>query len=90
VADRCRSCGEPVVWAISLRGKRSPLDARPDAMRGTMLLAAADGEHGTRMAIHVSHLAEEARNAAQHQGLRLYTSHFATCRFAERHRKAAA
>lgn len=34
----CRSCGASIVWAITERGKRIPLDAEPNAVKGNMVL----------------------------------------------------
>lgn len=77
MADRCRDCSVPVIWAVTLAGKRQPLNAAPDPVRGDTFIAAAD--HGARLAIHVSRLTEAGSHAAFSAGLRLYTSHFQTC-----------
>jgi hypothetical protein len=91
MSDVCRSCGAPVLWTISLRGKRMPLNAQPDYRRGNLFIVAAQNGNGSRLAIHVSHLADEAREYANKAGLRLYSSHFATCsQRANRQQKAAA
>lgn len=35
---KCRSCGAPIIWAITERGKRIPLDAEPNNAKGNMIL----------------------------------------------------
>lgn len=72
----CRSCGAQVLWTVTHKGKRMPVDAEPTPDGNLRLRWPGDGdrtpiaeypgkEHGT--------LFDEADN-----GLR-YTSHFATC-----------
>lgn len=91
MSDRCRDCGNPVIWVVTLKGKRQPLNAASDVMRGDMFIAATDHVSGTRLAIPISRLTDEARNEAQAQGIRLYRSHIATCsaKRAQRTRQAA-
>jgi len=74
----CRSCQAPVIWAVTARGKRIPMDAGPREDGGFVLrgqraddppLALAKGESRGR----------EPR----------YVSHFATCPQADEHRVSA-
>lgn len=73
----CRSCGSPVVWAITVTGRPMPVDAEPSPA-GTVELTATG--HGVRASVTtVADSAEPMRR----------TSHFATCPQADawRHRK---
>ena len=27
--DKCRSCGAPIIWTVTSKGKRMPVDAKP-------------------------------------------------------------
>ena len=71
----CRSCNAPIVWAITEKGRRMPVDAKPSAA-GNLLL---DHERGEWRAIVVKNDDTAAENE-------LHTSHFATCPNAARHR----
>jgi hypothetical protein len=71
MADTCRSCNAPIIWAITVKGRRIPIDKAP-VENGNVTLAmtpgftipwAIMGPNGT------------------------HVSHFATCEFAHRHRK---
>lgn len=70
---RCRSCEARIVWAITPKGRRIPLD--PDPVEGGNVLL--EGERATV-------LTNEER--AAHPGP-LHVSHFATCPKAKRHRR---
>jgi hypothetical protein len=75
----CRDCGARVLWLVTLRGNRQAFDAHPDAVHGTVFVAAADNEKGSRLAIHAGHLKTEQRQHAVNQGLRLYRPHMLSC-----------
>jgi len=68
----CHSCHAPIVWAVTTKGKRMPLDD-PPSTKGTFVIV--DG------------IARKPDPAGAVPFL-MYTSHFATCPNAERHRKA--
>lgn len=74
----CRSCNEPVIWVVTEKHQRMPVDAEPTE---TGTLALSD---------HVLPLARVMSKAGRYPGQKLYVSHFATCRFAPAHRKPAA
>lgn len=82
---QCRSCGVAIRWAVTLNGKRNPLNFDPDPEKGNVALLAGSGS--TVLALPLSGLTEEAREAAKRQGVRLYLSHFATCPNRAQHRK---
>jgi len=70
----CRSCGAPILWALTENGKRIPLDAAPaERPTGLFRLVEKIGER-TPVAVSVS-------------GEAVYLSHFATCPYADQHRK---
>lgn len=45
---KCRSCGAEIVWAITERGKRIPLNAEPDNAKGNIVIALLDEMAPTR------------------------------------------
>lgn len=74
---KCSSCGAWVLWAFTPRGKRIPVDARPDPA-GKVVLARSDRG--------VEALFPSAAELAGEIGPR-HTAHFATCPNAQHHRK---
>lgn len=78
--SECRSCGAEIVWAKMHTGNRNPVDSLP-VPNGNIVLtkSAVSGEiHG------------EPYDANHHAGRRRFVSHFATCKYAEQHRKPKA
>lgn len=74
--SQCRSCGAEIIWATTENGKRMPLDAEPVApLTG---LFAVDDSTDPPFAVST---AGERREP-------LYRSHFATCKFADKHRRS--
>ena len=69
--SECRSCGAPITWAITDQGRRIPLDAKPNPAGNIRL----DLTH--------AHILTKSDN---YNGPR-YTSHFATCPNADKHRR---
>lgn len=64
-AEKCRSCGAPIIWAKTQAGKDTPLDAKP------LRLAALGGDLFGRQITgvvegYVSHFAT-CPNAKQHR-----------------------
>lgn len=71
----CSSCGAAIVWAVTERGRRMPLDAGPVAEPvGFILRREHEGATGLR--------------AIPAQPV--YRSHFASCPDADRHRRTHA
>jgi hypothetical protein len=77
VRDQCKSCKRPIIWAVTEKDRRIPLDPEPVAngnillqTRGNFLLPIAQ----VRFAVQLD------------QPLR-YQSHFATCPNAAQHRR---
>jgi hypothetical protein len=65
----CRSCSAPIVWALTERGKRMPVDAEPSA-DGNIVLIAPDDPRDEPVA-RIAGLAD--RTEERHR------SHFVTC-----------
>lgn len=59
MADTCRSCGAPIVWGLTVKKRRMPLDADPQP-DGTVVLVGGGGEHGEDLATVVP--AEQRQN----------------------------
>jgi hypothetical protein len=68
--DHCRSarCEAPIIWTVTARGKRMPVDADPVVAPRGFRLDEVDG--GDVLATFV---------VAPAPGERLYVSHYATC-----------
>ena len=79
---QCSSCHAPIIWAVTeATGRNIPINANPDHVNGNVELMPPPAE-GLHMPI--------ARVHAQPPMLPeypLHTSHFATCLYADRHRK---
>lgn len=77
----CKSCGEHIIFAKTKKNKTIPLDAEPNATRGNVYVT---GQGATLQATVLDNaLAQRFRE----DGKLLYLAHFATCRFADRHRR---
>lgn len=76
----CSSCNAPVIWGITSRDKKMPLDERPHA-DGVYHLAPGDAR-GPKI---VKILPGETNYARAR-----YVSHFRTCPHAERHSRRRA
>lgn len=74
----CKSCGEPIIWALTENSKRMPVDAEPDET-GTLVLS--PGPQPTATVVS---------KGGREPGVKLYRSHFGSCRAADRHRKPVA
>jgi hypothetical protein len=82
--SRCSSCGAPILWARTERGKRIPLDREPfagDDPRGLFVLRELGrGVVGPlALAVTPAAFADEPR----------YRAHFASCPQAAEHRRSA-
>ena len=80
MSEVCRSCKAPIRWAVTERGYAIPLDLEP-VDGGNIRLAGARAKGGTPRAVIV---AEDRR--AEFAG-ELYISHFASCPYADQHRR---
>lgn len=72
MSDECRSCGEPLLWAITSSGSRAPLCAKPSD-DGNVLVWRIRGE--VRCATASGSTLDWLREA----GVPLRLNHFANC-----------
>lgn len=73
--SQCRSCGDPIIWTVTSKGKRMPVDADPvHEPRGFRL--EEDGDQ-----------VNAVFTADPGAGELLYVSHFSTCPQADAHRR---
>jgi hypothetical protein len=70
----CKSCGREIVWALTVNGRRAPIDA-DSASNGNVRLE--DGLATT--------LGPDAAAAARELGEQLHLNHFVTCPQAAMH-----
>lgn len=73
----CRSCGAPIRWALTERGRRIPLDPEPYTGPEPSGLFRLDGRVPTAIAVPPGAL----------EAGPVYRSHFATCPNAALHRR---
>lgn len=73
----CRSCGAPVTWTLTVKGKRIPLNPEP-VPDGNIVPVIIDGERRARVVT-------EANPAPD--GVQRFKSHYATCPQADEWRK---
>ena len=74
----CRTCGAPILWAKTERGKNIPLDPEP-CDDGNLAVSSVPGGLLAR--------AVGANSPALLAGLPRHVSHFVTCPQADQHRK---
>lgn len=73
----CRSCGAPVIWAVTASGKRMPVDAEP--VEGGNVRLDDVGLPDPQAVVFGGFSADHADT--------LHKSHFATCVNAAQHRR---
>jgi hypothetical protein len=71
----CRSCGSAIIWTVTERGKRMPVDAQPLDSGTVQLVGNAFGESVALSRV----LSGDSLTAAREQGAPLHRSHFASC-----------
>ena len=72
---QCSSCHAEIIWALTERGKRMPVDANPVPAGGNVTLQ--DNGSGSPIAVYAKGPVPGPR----------YLSHFVTCPSANKHRK---
>lgn len=73
IAGVCNHCDAPILWLTTEAGKRMPVNAEPDPVRGNVIR-----QHGIAGVLGAS----QAR-AARDGGTRLWLHHVVTCAFAD-------
>lgn len=85
----CSSCGNLMIWTLSERGARMPVDAEPSS-DGTFVL---DDTLDPPRAKFIGQADREIRRALAEEQIGyapvFYVSHFAHCPYAGQHRKKA-
>ncbi|MGB3708943.1 hypothetical protein [Gordonia sp. (in: high G+C Gram-positive bacteria)] len=79
-AGECRSCGQPVIWATTDKGKAMPINPGPDAQGNVAL-------HRDKAGITAVVVPNIKAKAMRSAGQKLYLSHFGSCPHADRWRK---
>jgi len=91
--SRCRSCGAPIWFGLTAKGKRMPIDLAPvedgnvvvDRLEQAMDQLAGANESGPGQAL--PQIRVLARGEVVDADVPRYTSHFVSCPRAERHRR---
>jgi hypothetical protein len=80
--SKCSSCGAEIRWVKTGRGKNMPLDCRPSDHGNVVIQKDGAGNE-------VAHVVADRRDADAHRALGhpTYTSHFASCPQAAKHRR---
>lgn len=85
-AGACKSCPALVIWALTVNGKAMPVDAKAVA-NGNIELEAAGDPREPPTAHYLDKLGQREVDGKRRAPMLRYVSHFATCEFAEQHRK---
>jgi hypothetical protein len=83
---KCRSCGEPIWWAMTEAAKLMPVDGLPSE-DGTLFVFIPTDPTVHLRAVHMNAKTPEVADAHREHRPR-FKSHFATCPNAGQHRKA--
>lgn len=78
--DRCRSCREPILWAVTKNDRRMPVNPEPSDA-GNVMLARQDGE------LRAAVLGHNQAAGARDSGVALHTPHWRDCPNADDHRR---
>lgn len=81
--SKCRSCGAAVLWAITEKGKRIPLDAEPNMKGNTMIEAETVEENGHMTERFVARIVSPLFDGSKPR----YMPHHATCPDAKKWRR---
>lgn len=82
MSDTCRSCKAPIIWGATEKGRRIPLDPAPVA-GGNLELERLVTPLGSVLRVRYVGKDDIHAHIARH------ITHFATCKFAKRHRSKA-
>lgn len=85
MSDGCRSCAAPIAWAVTVKGRRMPLDRDPVADGNVTVDGPLDGPSPPMATVHpAGQVPLDDGDGAR------YVSHFATCPNAGQHRRRPA
>ncbi len=73
--DQCRTCHQPIIWAVTVNGKAMPVDAEPPLAGGNIALESRGANAAPR-----ARVVSGAELADPQRPDNLRTSHFARCR----------
>jgi hypothetical protein len=76
----CSSCHAPIIWTVTTKGKPMPVNADPDPLNGNVEVSPP--ARGARLP--TAHVHRQRPLNAEHP---LHLPHFATCPYADQHRK---
>ncbi len=85
----CSTCGSEIEWVVTEKGCRMPVDAAPTPDGNiTISMRSGPGQPGTAIYLNAAAKAELS-DQARFRGEEplFFKSHFATCPFADQHRK---
>ena len=87
----CRSCGALILWTVTEKGARMPVDAE-SSPAGNIDLLCPIGKPMVAIYLRKDEIAARSAAAIERGGTppALRTSHFASCPYAEFHRKKPA
>lgn len=80
MTERCSSCGAAIFWAISVNGNRVPINAEPDEDGNVLVMQSRSNPDNKKCTVLT-------RACEKMPGRRYFTSHFATCVNAAKHRR---
>lgn len=75
--DTCRACSAPLIWCVTDRGARAPMNATPDPTVAAGFALREDGAHVVATWVRREHVGDRP----------LHTSHFADCPAAKSFRR---
>jgi hypothetical protein len=74
--SECRSCHRPVLWTVTPKGERAPIDIEPDGEKGNTLVLQPKAFAGEYLSVV---LTGDALEAARKVPGSLRMNHWATC-----------
>jgi hypothetical protein len=83
---QCKTCGAEIIWTITERGKKMPVDVSPAKDGNVLLKQLFDPEDGKEKWYATVLRGEAGEIHRASPGAPAYTSHFKTCPDAKEHR----
>lgn len=85
-ASECRSCGALILWTVTQKGKKMPVDAGPHE-EGSFILTYSPAKNQLLSEYILGRRDKAPHTPEQLAGRRRFKSHFETCPNASEHRK---